>query len=409
MRQLRDLALGVTVLGTVVMGVYMLAAAVTADWRSGLTWPLATALLGPLLGAWLARRGLGRWTLTASLGLTTALFAGMNYSGASWLVNLKDLGVPHGLAAVGLGAVLPYAVAPLAKTRRPAALLLSGVWGAALLFAPIGMAYLQRYTGIEIYIWIGLAGFLASLVPVPFSSLGRRPRDPGSGSLFQWLGGLAILAIVSPIIQPQYPVKAAELTALYAVLAALVAYTVYASLRVAGPALAGVLVTGFVLVGTGYVLTRILAVTEYTKEISLPFAVAGLAGALAVAAALRLSVPARRWAAMIGPGLALLGLLGILDVGGKPRFAMWLLIAVAIGAGLSLGAGLASVNRSTALLTGGLLAVAVLAGSKLSQGLHVLAALTEGTASGMARHWVILCLLPLAAAAFIAYRQPRRA
>ncbi|WP_412541044.1 hypothetical protein R8Z50_35635 [Longispora sp. K20-0274] len=405
-KRLTDLALGVTVAATASVGTRVIMQATTTGWASGLTEPLIAALVGVVAGGWLAKRGWARWAVTAGLGVAAVLLLGNAYTKIEFFGQLMVHGAPFLAAAVAFGAVLVQAVAPLPKTRRPNVAALGACWGGAVLGTMLASAWLEAHVAGQLFVWIAAAGFLTSLVPSPFENVRKRPVDPGAGPLLVLLGGIAVLSAVGPLIQPIRPASAADLMILYIGFAALAGYTLYAAGRCRGVALAGVGVLGVVVLGTSVQLTAQLQRIKL-EGIGTAFAVAGLLGLVSAVAAALAPDRFRRPLLVIGPAVTLLGLLATLDIGGKPRFALWAIVLIAIGAGATAGAGLPDMNRTTAVLAGGLLVAAVAIGVKLAQGIRVLSLLTGGTPGGVMMHWSVPCAVMLAVAGYVGYQRRR--
>ncbi|GIG58096.1 hypothetical protein Lfu02_24680 [Longispora fulva] len=402
-KRLTDLALGVTVAATASVGTRVIMQASTTRWVDGLKEPLIGILVGVVAGAWLAKRGWARWAVMAGLGVTAAVLLGNAYTNVEFFGQLVVHGLPFLAAAVAFGAVLTHAVAPFPKTRRPRAAVLAACWAGAVFCTGLAGAWLEANVNDKLFLWIAVLGFLTSLVPSPFENVKKRPVDPGAGQLLVLLGGLAVFAAVGPLLQPLRPTTPTDLMILYLALAALAGYALYASIRSRGPLLAGVALLGVVVVGTSVQLT----VQLQGIRIGPAFAVAGAVGLVVAVAAVLAPDRIRRPLLMIGPAVTLLGLLGTLDVGGKPRFALWSIIAVAIGAAATVGAGLREVNRTTAVLTGGLLVSAIAIGVKLAHGIRVLSVLTGGTPGGVLMHWFIPCVVVLAVTGYVGYQARR--
>ncbi|MGY0230453.1 hypothetical protein [Longispora urticae] len=403
-KRLTDLALAVTVAATAGVGTRVIMQAASTGWGGGLTEPLVGILIGAVAGGWLAKFGWARWAVTAGLGVAAVLLAGNAYTTVELFGQSLAHGVPYLAGAVAFGAILPQAVAPLAKTRRPNAAGLAACWGGAVLGTLLASSWLEANVNGQLYVWIAVLGFLTSLLPTPYENVKKRPVDPGAGPLLPLLGGLAVFAAVGPLVQPIQPTSAGDLMILYLTLLALAGYALYASVRSRGPLLAGVALLGVVLFGTAVQVTLQMQKIAL-KGYGVAFVVAGVLGVAVVVAAALAPDRFRRPLLMIGPGVALAGLLPVLDIGGKPRVALWAIVVVAVGVAATVGAGLRDANRTTTVLAGGLLVSAIVIGVKLAQGIRILALLTGGTPGGVLAHWFAPCVVLIAVAGFVGYQR----
>ncbi|MBA3488944.1 MAG: hypothetical protein H0T78_05255 [Longispora sp.] len=408
-----------SVFGASALAVRATVDAVTTTWTAGLTTPLIAVLVGALLGGWLASRERGTVALLIGLSGLVAVLVGDTFTSIEVFGASALWGLPHLLAGIVLAVIGVRAVVSRG---------LVACWFAGLVVTPLASSWLIQHTVGHLFVWIGIAALLATVVTLaavrltlstaptstPFTSTTSTPAPPATNlkTLQQLLLGVAAVTAAGPLVQPQHPTKDTHLAVLYCVLLVVAAFTLYTAGHLVLPGLAGIVMLGTVLVGTAYQVT-VQLVQAQVSGVAGVFAIAGLVGAGAAVAGVYASVAVRRVVLLAGPAVAWLGLLGTLAVGNSPLLALWSVTVIAAGVGTTLGAGLPTAaitaaiptsTRTSAVLAGGLLVVSVIAGLKLGQGLRVLAMLTGRTSSDMAPYWFVSCSLVIAMTGLVGYR-----